>query len=66
MIDFITFHIWLRKHSAGLCLRTCQHTSTKVQLFPVWTTSDSTTATADRALTAQNRSEKEIIRPKRP
>lgn len=48
MIDFITFHIWLRKHAAGLCQRTCQHTSTKVQLFPVWTSSDSNTATADR------------------
>lgn len=66
MIDFITFHIWLRKHAADVCLRTCQRTeSTKVPLFPVWITGDRTTATADLALMAQKRFKKEIICLKR-
>lgn len=33
MTDIITFHIWLCKESVGLCLRICQHASTKVSCF---------------------------------
>lgn len=38
MIDFITFHIWLDKHSVDLCLKICHWGSTKVLLFPAQTT----------------------------